>query len=177
MPAVRRHLSLRCHPHLTTPALNPGGAREGKTRLGLLLALLPVFLAGGAALGYFGSGAFAGYHPTIYVANRVWLEENGKVTGETLESTAFRRNGQTSAQLFLQAAVIRRQYTTGGLLLGLWAGLVVGLKLVFLSLRRRRTDYEADPAACLACGRCYRFCPQELAYQGDTLPAETAGQL
>jgi NAD-dependent dihydropyrimidine dehydrogenase PreA subunit len=40
-------------------------------------------------------------------------------------------------------------------------GLVVCLKLIHLSIRRRRHDYEADPAACLSCARCYLSCPVE----------------
>jgi len=144
-----------------TPAENPGGRREGKSRLVLYLILLPVLLAAGGALGYFGGAVLSGQHTTVRVANRVWLEEHGKVKGTTLESDAFHRHGQPVDELLQNAAKIRKQFDFGGLLLGGWIGLVIGLKLVFLSIRRRRTDYEADPAACVACGRCYRFCPEE----------------
>lgn len=145
-----------------TTAENPGGRREGKGRLALYLVLLPVLLAAGGALGYFGGAALSVHHTTVRVANRVWLEEHGKAQGATtLESDAFHRQGTPLDELLRDAAAIRRQFNIGGLLLGGWIGLVIGLKLVFLSIRRRRTDYEADPAACLACGRCYRFCPEE----------------
>ena len=49
----------------------------------------------------------------------------------------------------------------GGALFGAFVGLVVGGKLLALSVKRRRTDYEADRASCLACGRCYSYCPKE----------------
>jgi ferredoxin len=146
-----------------TPAENPGGRREGKSRLALYLLLLPVLLVASGALGYLGGAAVSGQHTTVRQANRVWLEEHGKVEGTTLESEAFYRHGQPLEDLLHAASAIRRQFNLGGLLLGLWIGLVIGLKLVFLAVRRRRTDYEADPAACLACGRCYRFCPEEQA--------------
>jgi len=146
---------------IPTPAENPGGRREGKGRLAMYLLLLPVFLAVGGTLGYWGGAALSGQHMTVRQANRVWLEEHGKVKGTTLESDAFHRHGQSLDELLQAATAIRRQFDFGGLLLGGWIGLVIGLKLVFLSIRRRRTDYEADPAACLACGRCYRFCPEE----------------
>jgi ferredoxin len=35
------------------------------------------------------------------------------------------------------------------------------MKLISLSVFRRRTDYEADRATCLACGRCFPYCPVE----------------
>jgi ferredoxin len=40
--------------------------------------------------------------------------------------------------------------------------LVAGLKLVSLAVRRKQQDYETDPSQCLACGRCFKSCPQEL---------------
>ena len=46
-------------------------------------------------------------------------------------------------------------------MLGGFLGLVVVGEFLALSVRRRRTDYEADPASCLACGRCYQYCPKE----------------
>ena len=49
---------------------------------------------------------------------------------------------------------------------GAWVGLVVGVKLIHLSIRRRRAEYEPDPANCVSCGRCFWYCPQEQARLG-----------
>ena len=43
---------------------------------------------------------------------------------------------------------------------------VVGAKLISLSLRRTRTDYEPDRGACVGCARCFEFCPNELVRRG-----------
>ena len=48
-----------------------------------------------------------------------------------------------------------------GAFLGLWFGLVLGLSTVSLLVRARRRTYQADPAECLSCGRCYEWCPYE----------------
>jgi formate hydrogenlyase subunit 6/NADH:ubiquinone oxidoreductase subunit I len=32
-----------------------------------------------------------------------------------------------------------------------------------LTLRRKRTDFEVIRANCVACGRCFEFCPKERA--------------
>ncbi len=140
-----------------TPA---GDRREGKSRLVWLLMLLPVLIALGGTLGAFGSGILARQHAAVRLDIRLWQEEHHQVTGVTDESKAFRQLGQSREEVTLAATAIRRQFRIGGLLLGGWIGLLIGLKLILLSIRRRRTDYEADPAACLACGRCYRFCPR-----------------
>lgn len=144
-----------------TPVANPRGRLAGKGRLTLFLLLLPVLLAVGGTLGYFSGGILSTQHTAVRQANRVLLEQQGKVKGTTLESDAFYSTGQPVEDLYRTATGIRRQFNTGGLLLGVWIGLVIGLKLVFLTIRRRRTDYEPDPAACVACGRCYRFCPEK----------------
>jgi polyferredoxin len=48
-------------------------------------------------------------------------------------------------------------YTTiaGGLI-----GMVIGLTLIRLSVKRSRKTYEIDDAACVNCGRCFNYCPQ-----------------
>ena len=64
---------------------------------------------------------------------------------------------------YREAAAIRGSFNTGSWLLGAWIGLVLGLKTVGASIRRRRDEYQADPATCVACARCYASCPVERA--------------
>ena len=47
-----------------------------------------------------------------------------------------------------------------------WVGLVIGVKLVHLSIRRRREEYVPDRAGCVSCGRCFWYCPGEQARLG-----------
>lgn len=57
--------------------------------------------------------------------------------------------------------MIKDRFVLATRLFGGFVGLIVGLKLVRLSVRRRREDYQADRAHCVACGRCYDYCPVE----------------
>ncbi|MEI7958891.1 MAG: hypothetical protein WCI40_07255, partial [Verrucomicrobiota bacterium] len=59
----------------------------------------------------------------------------------------------------------------GGGLFGAWVGLVIGGKLIALSVRRNRTDFEPDSGACFACARCFEYCPSERMRRG-LIPAE-----
>ena len=153
---------------LRYPTPEPAGGRlAGKARLGWLLALLPLLLAAGGALGYASSGTLARLHPAVQRAEAVQRAARGVTS---LEAQAVKQLIIPPAQVAAQAAVARGQFRLGGLLLGMWLGLVIGLKLISLSVRRTRTDYTADPAACLACGRCYRYCPQEQARLLARLP-------
>jgi NosR/NirI family nitrous oxide reductase transcriptional regulator len=138
-----------------------GEYRIAKRRLALFLVLLPVLVAAGGWAGYSLKERLARVHPRVRTAERVYLEETGQVVGTTNASDAFRATGEASEMLYRDATEIRNQFAIGGALLGAFVGLVAGGKLVALSVRRRRTEYEADPAGCLACGRCYQYCPKE----------------
>ena len=133
--------------------------KEGRGRLVLLLALLPVIVAAGAGLTRLGSPTLSRMHRTVRLADRVWAEEQGKVTGHTDESEAFATQGLQSADLYRNAGEIRKEFDLGSWFLGAWIGLVFGLRMIGLAVRRRRDEYQVDVAACVACTRCYAACP------------------
>ena len=43
---------------------------------------------------------------------------------------------------------------------GALIGLVIGVTLINLSVKRTRKQYEIDSAGCVACGKCFGYCPQ-----------------
>ena len=133
----------------------------GRRRLAILLVLVPVLLAGGAWGGWALGPAMARMHRTVRQADRVRLEEIGRVEGTEDLSDAFYDTQRPKEGLYAEADALVGRFRTGGLLLGLWAGLVVGMKLIHLSIYRRRTDYTPDRATCLSCGRCFAYCPVE----------------
>jgi ferredoxin len=135
--------------------------RRGRRVLIAMLVLLPVLVALGAWLGRGLALPLAKTDHYFRLAERVRLEESGEVEGTTDASSAFRNTGQTPADLYALAEQILARFTVAGAWLGAWIGLVVGAKLVSLSIRRRRTDYSPDPALCVSCGRCFEYCPGE----------------
>ena len=78
---------------------------------------------------------------------------------------AFRDTGESVESLYGRADGSSEKFAWGGALFGGWVGLVFAVKLVQLSVRRRRTDYEPDRGACVSCGRCFWYCPEEHARQ------------
>jgi polyferredoxin len=133
----------------------------GKARLALLILLLPLLVAGGGWIVSRVSPVLARDHATVRLAERLSQEESGAVEGTTDETDAFRGTGAPSSALYADALRLKDRFHTGSWVLGGCIGLVVGLTLLALSLRRRRTDYEADRALCVACGRCFLACPME----------------
>lgn len=140
-----------------TPEGGPG-RREGKGRLVALLVLLPVLIAGGVLLGRQAGPVFARLDPTVQIAEEVSLKEH-RLLESSWMTTGYDQTGKPTAELYRAAGVIRGRITRAAGLFGGWLGLVIGLKLLALAVRRRRVDYQADPAACFSCARCYKFCP------------------
>lgn len=157
----------------STPERQEEDWSTGRKRLTLMLALVPVMIAAGGYLGHLSAPALSKVHPNVRLADRLWLEEQGVVQGYTEQTEAFDIQGRPSMEAYAEAAKIRGQFDIGTVILGGWIGLVLGVRLVSSSIRRRRTEYSIDQAKCVACGRCYGSCPQDLdAYRKEhDLPA------
>ena len=134
---------------------------RSKKRLAVLILLLPVlmFLCGWASSGL--KTVTSRMHATVRLAERIYLENSGQIEGTTDASLAFRATGKEQKELYADASNIRAEFKLGGWFFGVFVGLVIGLKLIAVSVWRKRTDYEAGRAGCLACGRCFQYCPKE----------------
>ena len=151
------------------PPTTPPTAAErvrGRKRLGWMLALAPVLVAVGGLVGYGLAVPLSEMHRDVRLAERIRLEETGKVEGTIDASDAFRNTGRPTSELYSKAIALRERFALLGSLLGGWVGLVVAVKLVSLSVRRKRDEYAPDPAFCVSCGRCFEYCPNEQQRQG-----------
>jgi ferredoxin len=79
----------------------------------------------------------------------------------TPEALSLERAADNPEVILKSASELRHRFDLACLLFGGWIGLVIGVKLVTLSLRPARTDYEPDRGACLSCARCFTACPNE----------------
>jgi ferredoxin len=132
-----------------------------RRRLAWLLVLLPVLVVLAGFLVSRMSGPFSRMHATVRLAERIHGEDGGTVEGTIDASDAFRATGRPVEELNAEALAIRGRFVTGGWILGAFLGFLFAMKLINLSIFRRRTDYEADRATCIACGRCFPYCPVE----------------
>jgi len=144
-----------------TPATPGESLQVGKRRLALLLLLLPALMFLGGWVGARASIPMSSLHRTVDLALQVGLEETGQVEDVTDASKVFRQEGGVPKELFDEALAVRREFRTGGWILGAFIGLVVGLKLLSLAVKRTYTDYETDRAYCVSCARCFEYCPYE----------------
>jgi polyferredoxin len=147
---------------------DPAALKRDRVRLAILLVAVPLLIAGGAWLGRELSETAARVHPRValaarYLQNREAPPRTGALSPAELELQRARENPR---ELLLDAARIRRQFEIGTAVFGGWVGLVIAAKLISLSLRRNRTDYEPDRGDCVGCARCFEYCPNELVRRG-----------
>jgi NosR/NirI family nitrous oxide reductase transcriptional regulator len=153
------------------PQASPADAQtlaKDRRRLASMLALLPVLMVSGGWLGHqFGAPA-SRLHPTVSLADQLVRAEGTppNLGVQSPDDLALERARQTPKEILTAAAVIRHRFGVGGWLFGAWVGLVIGAKLISLSIRRKRTDYEPDRGDCFACARCFEYCPNELVRRG-----------
>lgn len=148
-----------------------------RRRLGWLLLLVPVLITGGAWIGSLLAVPVSKLNPTVELAERYLRQQQspvdyGVMTPETLSLQRAERDPEA---VLKSATDLRQRFWLACLIFGGWTGLVIGVKLVSLSLRTTRTDFEPDRGACFACARCFRSCPQELVRIGQ-MPASEVPQ-
>ena len=161
------------------PVTHPAGAQSlgiDRRRLAWLLALLPVLLLGGGWLGSQFAAPASRLHATVSLADQLVRSQDAppKFGALSPDDLALDRARQTPKEILTEAAAIRHRFTTGGWLFGAWVSLVIGVKLISLSLRRQRTDFEPDRGDCFACARCFEYCPNELVRRGLMPPVAPA---
>jgi ferredoxin len=140
-----------------------------RRRLGWLLASLPLLIAAGAWLGFAVSPALARLHPAVELADRYAAAGTphsgyGPVSPETL---ALERAARTADKLSAEAITLRHRFKLAGALFGAWVGLVIGVKLISLSVQYKRADFEPERGGCFACARCFLDCPNERVRRGE----------
>jgi NosR/NirI family transcriptional regulator, nitrous oxide reductase regulator len=99
---------------------------------------------------------------TVKLSERVAAEDAGVFKEQDNWSKAFRSTGRPVHELHAAALRVRGQFRFGAMLLGAFVGLVIGVKLTSLSFDQPHRVYEPDNANCVACGRCYSYCPKVL---------------
>lgn len=150
---------------ISEPAAPPTDASRKSRRFRVVACslLLPVLLLVGGWIGGQLNVTLSKKNPTVQLAERIAAEDAGKITDPTDPtdaSKAFRQTGRATQELIDDALQVRRQFVIGGWILGAFVGLVFGAKLIALWGSQPADVYEPDSADCVACGRCYTYCPR-----------------
>ena len=147
--------------HPPTVEQSDATRRKARGRTAVLLLLAPVVVGVFAWVGGQIGVPLSQLHPEAQLAERVRLEEAGGVEGTTDATDAFYNTGRPRNELYASARSLHGRFGKAGFWFGGWVGLVLIVKLIHTSIRRRRVEFTADRGNCVSCGRCFWYCPAE----------------
>ena len=132
----------------------------GVNRILRYMVILPLAMAAGATVMYMLSDRFSKVNNDVQLYDMVIQNETQPQETQSLELQAFYGQGGTAEELETHVAAIKKEFRLWSGTVGAFIGLVIGLTLITLSTKRTRKLYEVDGANCVACGRCFTYCPQ-----------------
>jgi polyferredoxin len=134
--------------------------QQGVRRILNYFVLLPLMVVAGALLMRTFSGALSRAHKDVRLYDMVMQQEAHPADVLSLELEAFYGQGKSIDELAGKYEGIQAEFKLYATVAGGLIGMVIGLSLIGLSLKRTRKLYEIDEAACVSCGRCFSYCPQ-----------------
>ena len=131
----------------------------GTRRVALYLLLLPLLTVGAALLLQSQSDTLSMAHRDVWLYTQLRSDVSPAVPPAEVE--AFHEMGRSMDELQASVVSVKESYRRWSAWAGALMGFVLGCKLVRLSLKRTRKTYEIDSSACVACGKCFSYCPQD----------------
>ena len=138
----------------------------------LLVFMAPLIIAGSGWVGSRLNVVLSRQHFTVALAEEVMAEDSGVRNEMSDETKAFRASGVPTAQLLADARAVRKKFLTGGWFLGCFLGLIFFFKVVKLTRKKRREEYQVNTGTCFSCGRCFSYCPYEQVRLGNITSEE-----
>jgi len=133
---------------------------QGVRRILMYFAVLPLMILAGAMLMRHISSDLSRVHKDVRLYDMVVQHEAEPQDVLSVDLEAFYGQGGTVEELTQKYDFIQADFSFYSTVAGAFIGLVIGLSLIKFSLKRTRKLYEIDHAACVDCGRCFSYCPQ-----------------
>lgn len=137
----------------------PEVSHKNLRRFILYIALIPILVAAGGWIGNKSHIFLSRLHPDVYLAELMISNPELREDEKNLDIQAFLESGDTFDELVDDASMVRTKFKKGGMALGGFIGLALGITLMNQVVFRRKEDYEPHRGDCFSCGRCMDFCP------------------
>ena len=131
----------------------------GINRILRYMVFLPFMVMAGAATMYLLSDHLSRANKEVQLYEMVMHNQTNLFGNQPIEVQAFYGQGKTVEELREQVKIIKKKFRVGSLFIGASIGLFIALSLINLSVKRSRKTYQIDHARCVACGRCFSYCP------------------
>jgi polyferredoxin len=133
---------------------------QGVKRILNYFVMLPLMIVAGAILMRTVGSDLSRINKTVKLYDMVIQQETAPQDVLSLELEAFYGQGNTIENLTEKYQIIQDNFKFYTTIAGAFIGLVIGITLINLSVKRTRKQYEITHKNCVACGRCFSYCPQ-----------------
>jgi ferredoxin len=134
----------------------------GVKRILNYFVMLPLMIVAGAILMRSASGSLSRVNKDVKLYDMVIRHEADPQDVLPLELEAFYGMENTLESLTEKYNAIQSDFKFYATITGAFIGLVIGITLIGLSVKRTRKQYEIDHKNCVACGRCFNYCPHNM---------------
>jgi len=134
---------------------------QGVRRILTYFVVLPLMMFAGALLMRHASSGLSRVNKDVRLYDMVVQHETNPQDALSVDLEAFYGQGGTIEELTQKYDDIQTDFKRYSAIAGAGIGLLIGLTLIGFSLKRTRRQYEIDHDACVACGRCFAYCPQK----------------
>ena len=141
------------------PVAETGKRRSNVNRFIIYFLVFPLWVGLGGFAGSRMQVPLSMINRTVYLADLIVKHPEVKEDPNNIDVRSFLSLGKSTEKLMAEALEIRKEFYIGGWLLGGFMGLVIGSRLMQLSVFRRRDDWEPNKTNCLSCARCMSYCP------------------
>lgn len=138
---------------------------DGVKRILAYFVFLPLMVAAGALLMRMASPELSRAHKDVRLYDMVMQHEAHPQDVLSVELEAFYGMGETVEALTERYERIETDFRLYSTIAGALIGLVFGITLIGLSIKRTRKTYEINQGACVACGKCFAYCPQNKVFK------------
>jgi polyferredoxin len=133
---------------------------QGVKRSLNFFVILPLIIAAGAILLRSVGSELSRVHKEVKLYDMVMQHEADPQDVLSIELETFYGQGNKVEDLAERYQAIQDDFKFYSTIAGVFIGLIIGLTLISLSVKRTRTQYEIEHKNCVACGRCFSYCPQ-----------------
>jgi polyferredoxin len=132
---------------------------KSRKRFILYFLLIPIFAVCGAITLYNLAPALSGSNNTVRLAREIRKEKRVGLESELKDVIAFKESGKTEADLFGEEDLIIGRFINASPWAGAFLGISLGIGMISLTLRNKRSEYKPHQGKCYSCGRCFKYCP------------------
>src|SRR5512133_3952648 len=115
------------------PVVESGKRRSNVKRIMIYFVVLPLWVGIGGFAGSKMHIPLSGFNRTVYLADLILAHPEVKNDPNNIDVRTFMSSGKSTEQLVSEAVAIRKQFYTGGWILGGFIGLVIGTSLIGLT--------------------------------------------